>query len=77
VNTVFLWCNNGIGEFYKNLVTFWGPKLPDFLLAQEVAPRKVQFLGTIKKLASLVPWRQNAKWRKIITESTVPGPKYI
>jgi len=22
--------NNGIGWFHKNLVTFWGPKLPDF-----------------------------------------------
>jgi len=23
-------CNNGIGEFHKNPVTFQGPKLPDF-----------------------------------------------
>jgi len=37
----------------------------------------MQFLGTIKKLASLVPWRQNAKWRKISTELTVTGPKYV
>ena len=37
----------------------------------------MQFLGTIKKLASLVPWRQNAKWRKISTELTVTGPNYV
>jgi len=29
-NRVLLGCNNGIGEFHKNLVTFRGPKLPDF-----------------------------------------------
>jgi len=39
------------------------------------APKKIQFLGTIKKLASLDPWRQNAKWWKISTESTVIGSK--
>ena len=33
--------------------------------------------GTIQKLASLVPWRQNAKWREISTESTITGPNYI
>jgi len=26
-----LGCNNGIGGFHKNLVTFWGTKLPGFL----------------------------------------------
>jgi len=26
-------CNNGIEGFHKNLVTFRGPKLPDFYLA--------------------------------------------
>jgi len=39
------------------------------------APQKMQFFGTIKKLASLDPWRQNAKWWRISTESTVIGPK--
>jgi len=34
-----------------------------------------QFLGAIKKVASLVPWRQNAKWRNIRTDLTVTvGP---
>jgi len=37
------------------------------------APQKIQFLDTIKKLASLDPWRQNAQWWKISTESTVIG----
>jgi len=27
------------------------------------APQEMQFLGTIKKLASLFPRLQNAKWR--------------
>jgi len=39
------------------------------------APQKMQFLGTIKKLASLDPWRQSAKWWKIFTESTVTSSK--
>jgi len=39
------------------------------------APQKMQFLGTIKKLASLDPWRQNAKWCKISTESTFISSK--
>jgi len=38
-------------------------------------PQKIQCLDTIKKLASLDPWRQNAKWWKISTESTVIGSK--
>jgi len=25
-----LGCNNGVGGFHENLVTFWGPKLPGF-----------------------------------------------
>jgi len=34
-----------------------------------------QFLGAIKKVASLVPWRQNAEWRKTPTDLTVTvGP---
>jgi len=36
------------------------------------ASQKMQFVGAIKKVASLVPWRQNAKW-KTSKEST--GPK--
>jgi len=39
------------------------------------APQKMQFLSTIKKLASLDRWRQNAKWWKISKESTVTGLK--
>jgi len=37
----------------------------------------MQISGTLKKLASLVPWRQNAKWWKFSTESTVTGQIYI
>jgi len=51
--------------------------LTDFLLAQKLRLKKMQFLGSVKKLASLVLWRQNAKWRKISTKSTVTGPKYF
>jgi len=39
------------------------------------ATKKMQFLGTTKKLTGLDPWRQNAKWWKISTESTVTGSK--
>jgi len=41
------------------------------------APSKIQFLHTIKKVASTNPWRQNANWRKSITVSTVTEPKYV
>jgi len=37
----------------------------------------MQFLGAIKKVASLGPWRQNEKWRKTSSESTVTGLKYV
>jgi len=37
----------------------------------------MQFLGSIKKLTSLVPWRQNVKWWEVSTELTVAGPKYF
>jgi len=40
------------------------------------APEKMQFLGSIKKVASLNPWRQNAKWRKPPTDLTVTESKY-
>jgi len=33
-------CNNGIGGFHENLVTFREPKLPDFLWAQEMRLKK-------------------------------------
>jgi len=39
------------------------------------APQKMQFLGAIKKVASLVLWRQNAKWQKPPTDLTVAEPK--
>jgi len=39
------------------------------------APQKMHFLGAINKVASLVPWRQNAKWRKTPTDLTVTEPK--
>jgi len=42
-----------------------GTKVARFFISLKVAPQKMQFLGTIKKLASLVPWRHRAKWRKI------------
>jgi len=41
------------------------------------ASQKTLSLDTIKKLESLVPWRQNANWRKTSTESTVTSPKYV
>jgi len=39
------------------------------------ALQKMQFLGTIKKLASLFPRLQNAKWQEILSDSTVIEPK--
>jgi len=41
------------------------------------APPKMHFLDTIKKLASLDPWRQHALWWEISTESTVIGSKEV
>jgi len=37
----------------------------------------MQFICTAKKVASLNPWRQNAKWRKSLTDSSVTEPTYI
>jgi hypothetical protein len=39
------------------------------------AHQKMQFLGTIKKLASLFPRLKNAKWRKTPIISAVTEPK--
>jgi len=33
--------------------------------------------GAIKNVASLNPWRQDAKWRKTPTDSTVTEPNYV
>ena len=38
-----LGCNNGIGGFHKNLVTFRGQKMSDFLLAQKLRLKKCSF----------------------------------
>jgi len=37
----------------------------------------MHFICTIKKEASLNPWRQKAKWQKTLTDSTVTDPKYV
>jgi len=37
----------------------------------------MQFVCTNKKLASLFPRLQNAKWRKTPIDSTVIEPKYV
>jgi len=52
-------------------------KVARFFISSKDAPQKMQFFGAMKKLASLVLWRQNAEWREISTESTVTGPKYF
>jgi len=39
------------------------------------APQQMQFLGAIKKVASLDVWRQNAKWQENSSESTITCPK--
>jgi len=44
-------------------------------MSLKVVDKKFQFLGTTKKLTSLDPWRQNAKWWKISTESMLTGSK--
>jgi len=46
-------------------------------MSSKDAPQKMQFLGTIQKLASLLPSLQNAKWQKTPTDSTVIEPKYV
>jgi len=56
---------------------FWGIKAARFLIGLNDAHKKMQFSGTIKKLASLILWRQNAKWQKTSAESTVTGPIYV
>jgi len=37
----------------------------------------MQFICTEKKVASLNPWHQNARWRDPLTDSTVTKPKYV
>jgi len=46
-------------------------------MSSKDAPQKMQFLDTIKKLASLFPGLQNAKWRKEPTDSTVVEPECV
>jgi len=56
---------------------FSGSRVTKFFMGSKDAPQKMEFLGAIKKVAGLDPWRQNAKWRKPSSESTVTGPKYV
>jgi len=42
-------CENGIGGFHENLVTFKRPKLPDFEWAEKMRRPKMQSLGAIEK----------------------------
>jgi len=44
-------------------------------MSSKDAPQKMQFLGTIKKLASVFPTLQNAKWRKTRKILAVTEPK--
>jgi len=46
-------------------------------MSSKDAPQKIQFLGSIKKLASLFPRLQNANWRENPTDSTVIEQKYV
>ena len=46
-------------------------------MSSKDAPQKMQFLGTLKELASLFPRIQDAKWRKTPTDSTVIETNYI
>jgi len=46
-------------------------------MSSKDAPQKKQFLGAIKKLASLFSRLQNAKWRKTPTDSIAIEPKYV
>ena len=67
-------CKNIIGVFNGYLVTFFLEQSWFFDFKRFAS--KMQFLGTIKKLASLFPRLQNAKWRKTSTDFTVIEPKY-
>ena len=51
--------------------------LLDEIFSLKDEPQKILFRGTTKKLASLVPWRQNAKWWKPSTESIATSSKYF
>jgi len=63
----------GIGGFHENLAcNYLGFTVTRSLIRLKDAAQKVQFLGAIKKVASLHPCLTNAKWRKPHTESTVP-----
>ena len=53
--------NNGIGGFHKNLATFRGPKLPDFLLAQKLRLKKC---SSWVQLKSWQIWSCGAKTQK-------------
>ena len=68
---------NGIGGFHGNLCSFLGFKIARFFLSLKDVLQKMQFICTVKKVASLNPWRQNAKWQKTLTDSTVIEPTYI
>ena len=46
-------------------------------MSSKDALHKMQFFGTIKKLSSLFPRLQNAKWQKTPTDSTVIAPKHV
>jgi len=50
-------------------------KIAIFLMGSKDAPQKNQFLGAIKKVASLGTFIQNAKWWKNHTNSAITGPK--
>jgi len=58
----------------KTLQLF-GKQSCQVFMSSKDAPQKIQFLGTTKKLASLFPRLQNAKWRKTPIISAVAEPK--
>jgi len=54
-------CDNGIGGFHENLVTFREPKLPVFLMGSRDAPQKCSSLVQSVQRQNLDPWRQIEK----------------
>ena len=46
-------------------------------MSSKDASQKMQFFGQIKNLASLIAWRQNAKYRQNWTKQFATRPKYL
>jgi len=70
-----LGCNNGIGGFLENLVTFKRTKLPDFWWSQKMRFKKCSSEVQQKKWPVRALLYDKQKWRKTPTDSAVTEAK--